>query len=146
MSTPYDPYQPPKAIGGPLWDEFGQPIRPGVITWFKVYAGFMGAIYGLVFVFCVLGFVALQFAPQAEFDSEDRMIMWVMMPVMLLLGLALCGAFLAAIFLPRKPWVWVYDLVLIALGLSSCLLWPMTIPLIIYWVKPETRAYFGRSG
>jgi F0F1-type ATP synthase assembly protein I len=47
-------------------------------------------------------------------------------------------------FLKPKPWVWTYDLVLICFGLSSYLL-PVCVPLLIFWIKPETKKHFGRT-
>jgi hypothetical protein len=143
--NPYDYYEAPKTPSLSDFDEFGQPRRPGVVTWFKVYAGFMGAMYGLIMLFCVLGVIGIMVAPPEDMGSDDKALMWVMMPVMLIVCAALAGVFLAAIFLPRKPWVWVYDIVLIALGLSSPCLWPATIPLIIFWVKQDNRLYFGQA-
>ncbi len=145
MSNPYEFYEAPKSNVHPALDEFGQPRRPGVLTWFKVYAGFMGLIYMFVFLFMGLGLIGLQVAPPPNMDQDDRLLMWIMLPVMMIVGVALAGVFLAALFLPRKPWVWVYDVVLIGLGLSSCCLWPATIPLVIFWIKDETRLYFGMT-
>jgi hypothetical protein len=58
------------------------------------------------------------------------------------------GAFLAAsaapFLLPARPWVWIYDLVVICLGMTSACFLPATIPLLIFWIKPEVKAYFGR--
>jgi hypothetical protein len=34
-------------------------------------------------------------------------------------------------------------MVLIALGMLSCYCWPLSIPLLIAWSKPEIKAYFG---
>jgi hypothetical protein len=51
--------------------------------------------------------------------------------------------YVAAPFLPRAKWVWIMDIVLICLGLPVCCLWPISVPLLVYWVKPETKAYFG---
>ena len=62
--------------------------------------------------------------------------------VMTVFGLA--GVFGAAPFLPRRPWVWIYDLVLICLGLTSVCCLPATIPLLVYWLKPEAKSWFGR--
>lgn len=54
-------------------------------------------------------------------------------------------AFLYSIgpFLPRRPWVWVYHLVLICFTMTSCCCIPLAIPLLIFWIKPETRAFFS---
>jgi hypothetical protein len=40
--------------------------------------------------------------------------------------------------------VWVYDIVLICLGMTSVCCMPVTIPLLIFWIKPDAKAWFGR--
>jgi hypothetical protein len=61
------------------------------------------------------------------------------------LGAALAVVFAVALFLPRRRWNWIVGIVIIALGMTSCCFAPFLIPLIVYWVKPETKAYFGRN-
>ena len=53
--------------------------------------------------------------------------------------------FAIAPFLPRRSWVWIYDVVLICFGMTSICSMPAAIPLLIFWFKPETQAYFGRG-
>ena len=65
--------------------------------------------------------------------------------IMFFMGIALAIPFLIGVFLPRKPWAWVYGLVLICIGLTSVCCLPVTIPLLIHWIKPETKYYFGRT-
>jgi hypothetical protein len=36
-------------------------------------------------------------------------------------------------------------MVLICIGMNSCCLLPASIPLLIFWIKPETKTYFGRK-
>jgi len=116
---------------------------PTVVRWYKVYAAFMAALYVLV----VLGILALwAFEAKWILDSEIPSIAWLAyLLFFLLLSLALAAAFLAVFFLAPKPWVWVYHLILICLGLSSPCLLPACVPLLIFWLKPETRAYYGRA-
>jgi len=49
------------------------------------------------------------------------------------------------LFLRPKPWVWIYDLVIICMGMTSACFLPAAIPLLIYWLKPEVKAHFGRT-
>ena len=58
------------------------------------------------------------------------------------LGVILALAFIVALLTPRRFWAWIYNLVLICLGLTSCCFWPITIPLLIFWIKPEVRAWY----
>ncbi len=64
--------------------------------------------------------------------------------VTLVLGLVFIVPYGLGPFVKGKPWGWVYGIVLIALGMTSCCLWPITIPLIIQWVKPEMKRFFGK--
>ncbi|MGE0325635.1 MAG: hypothetical protein AB7S68_25135 [Polyangiaceae bacterium] len=53
-----------------------------------------------------------------------------------LLGIAYCYA----PFAPRKPWAWRYHLVLILLGLPSCVLG--ALPLLVFWLRRDARRMF----
>jgi hypothetical protein len=57
-------------------------------------------------------------------------------------GVPTLVAFGTALALPRSKAAWVFDLVLIALGLFSIVLIPFCAPLLKRWVQPETEAYF----
>jgi len=111
-----------------------------VLTWFRVYCGLLSFVYLL----CMgLGIFLLVLRP-AELQN-DPLLSSLMGVLYLVMGLVLMAASLVPFFVPPQPWVWIYDLVLIALGLTSCCFLPFTIPLLIFWIKPETRQYFGRE-
>ena len=69
----------------------------------------------------------------------------------LIVGLVLVGSgFLPmvphglALFGGRRKWVYTLALVLIGINMlwvSCCL--PITIPMLIYWMKPETKRWYG---
>lgn len=64
--------------------------------------------------------------------------------------LAICGppfalAHALPFVLPRKSWVWVYNLVLICGGMTSCCCLPASIPLLVYWIKPDVKLWFNRT-
>ncbi len=61
------------------------------------------------------------------------------------IGLGLAVPFTMGAILKPRPWVWIFDLVLICIGMTSPCCMPASIPLLIFWIKPETRAYFGRE-
>jgi MFS family permease len=113
---------------------------PPVLFWFRWYAGLMAAMYGL----CVLaGPVLLVLAARTQGRQHDELLIQAV--VMMIIGLPLTIACLVPFFLPRKPGAWVYDLVVICIGLTSCCCMPVTIPLLIYWIKPETKAWFNQA-
>ncbi len=114
--------------------------RPTVWTWFVAYASAMAALYLLVSLLGVVFFVLP--AETLEMDPVEKILNGVFMTA---IGLPLSAVFIAAPFLPRKPWAWIYDLILIAIGMTSCCCLPATIPLLIYWLKPEAKRFFGRT-
>ena len=113
---------------------------PPVIFWFKIYCGVLCVLYLLV---AAAGGVFFFIRP--EDVDMPQLFSKVMSVVYLLLGLALFAVCLLPLVVRPRPWVWIYDLIIIALGVSSPCFLPACIPLIIFWVKPETKSYFGRT-
>lgn len=112
---------------------------PGAVIWFRVYCALMAFIYLLT-----MGISAIFFI----FDPEDlemtRIEAYLMGGLLGGLGFVLLLMYLAPFILPRRPWVWVYDVVLIGIGFTSCLTLPFALPLLLYWLKPEAKGYFGK--
>ena len=95
------------------------------------------------FVVCVCYFYALSAEPDSmKYTAEEVKLQGTMM---LALGFIFLIPFAIAPFLPKVPWVWVYGIVMIAIGMTSLCCLPATIPLLIFWIKPEARQYFGRE-
>jgi len=117
---------------------------PPVLTWFKIYCGFMVALY----VMTALLFAAGLFINPAELEKGTEgppvWLFYVIIAVAVLGCLMFAGAFASPFFLSPKPWVWTFNVVLICIGMLSCLTMPASIPLLIYWTKPEAKRYFGR--
>lgn len=116
---------------------------PGVVTWYRVYCGALAAVY-LLFI---AGGIAIMFFSDEISKGED-MPEWFGVAygaLFVLLGLVFAAAYGAALFLPPKPWVWIYGIVLIAIGFTSACCLPFCIALLIFWLKPECKAYFGRA-
>jgi len=113
---------------------------PGVILWFKVYALCMAGLY----VLCAGLSIMLLFIDPAEVEM-DPVEARITGTFVLVMSLGLIVVFLIPLFSQPRPWLWIYNLVLICLGLTSCCLWPATIPLLINWLKPEAKACFGRT-
>ena len=115
------------------------PSAPPVVFWFKVYV-VMNAVMYLV-IAALLAAVAV-FA-SGSFREEIG-------PAVLLLGIAgacvfFAIAYLASLFFPRRPWSWVYDLVVICLGFTGCLTLPFSVALLVFWIRPDVKAWFGTS-
>jgi len=117
--------------------------RPAVVTWYRAYAALMAGVY----VLCVIGGIAMiVFRQELARSADEPSSFWLIYGVFLALtAAAFIVPFVAAFFVPRKPWAWIYHIVLICLGLSSPCCLPISGPLLYYWLKPETRLYFGRA-
>lgn len=124
---PYMGYPPPRS--GP----------PGVLTWFKVYCVIMCLMYLAV---VALGVMFLTMNLDQDMEESENQITGI---IFIAIGLLLFAVCLLPMLLRPRPWLWVYDLVLICLGLTSICFWPISIPLLIYWLKPETKAYFKEA-
>jgi hypothetical protein len=112
---------------------------PAAVVWFKIYAACMALLYVLVIV---LGALFLINPAWLETENVEARIMGV---VFVGLGIVLAAVYGAAIVLPRRSWVWVYDLVLIAIGFMSCCILPFSVVLLIFWLKPEVKTFFNRA-
>src|SRR5512134_3463525 len=118
---------------------------PRVVFWFRAYCGFMTAVYVIFGLGSVAFIVFSSKLAEADKDGMPETFLIAYGAFLVVLGLGLAAAFAAPFFLAPKSWVWIYDLLLIAVGMTSCACWPITVPLLIYWIKPEAQAYFGRS-
>ncbi len=107
--------------------------------WYRVYCSVSGA-FSLIFV--ALGLFFLLGDP--SFGGPKDPVAPMVGAIYLFMGIVLLAVFAVAASLPRKPYNWIVGLVFIALGFTSCCFWPAVIPLLIYWIKPETQAYLGR--
>jgi hypothetical protein len=120
--------------------EYGasEETRPPAVGWFTVYAIAMALMY-----FCAIGLgtVLLVFAPGST--ADEVLELRINGIVCIVVGIPCLAVFAVAPFLPRRRWVWIYDLVLICLGMTNCCCLPVCIPLLIFWIKPETKAWFG---
>ena len=108
-------------------------VKPQVVVWYKVFCGAMAAVYLLLVFFGI--FLVSEVA-----HDEEAFINGI---VCMLMGPPLAIAFGLGIFWDEKPWHWIYGLVLICLTLTSCCCFPVSIPLLIYWLKPENKSYFN---
>jgi drug/metabolite transporter (DMT)-like permease len=59
-----------------------------------------------------------------------------------LISLPLCVFYFAAPLLPKTRFAWIYGIVAIAIGMTSACCLPAAIPLFIFWIKSDTKAFF----
>src|SRR5512134_1365332 len=105
---------------------------PPVLMWYRIYAGLMAAMYVVV---TLVGVSLPMWMPPGGAEDPPP---WLFALIFGCIGAPFSGAYIAAFFLPRRPWVWIYHLVLICIGLTSACCMMASIPLLIFWIKPET--------
>lgn len=114
---------------------------PSTYKWYVVYCVIMALLY---LVTAAMGIVFLVMEPESpEMNVGEMRFMGV---VILIMGVVFLVPYAAAPFLPRKSWVWIFGLVLICIGLTSACLLPICIPLLIFWLKPEMKEFYNRTG
>jgi hypothetical protein len=112
---------------------------PKVLLWFKIYCGSLCLLYLATAALSLFFFLA------DPSDTEMSQSAGVLFGVLLLVvGLLLFGVCLLPLILAPRPWLWTFDLVVICLGMTSACFLPACIPLLIFWLKPETKRYFGK--
>ncbi len=130
------PYAPPMAPLAPPYEA----ERPGVVVWARVYAIAFAVMYLLTTCF---GVFLLFMAGNLHGDREaTAMIEGI---VMLVLGPALMVLSIVAAAAPRKKWGWIVNVCLMGLGCTSCMCMPAAIPLLVFWLKPEAKRWYGMT-
>ena len=138
----FDPYKPP-VLAKPAFDAATPAPMPGVFIWYAVYC----TVLALVYVACIAGgLLLIVFASQLPAEDVDSVEAFVMGLVLVVISIPLALLFLAGPFLPRSKLGWIVGIVNIGIGMTSgCTLLPC-IFLLIFWLKPETKQYYGIRG
>jgi hypothetical protein len=115
---------------------------PPVVFWYRMYAGAMAFLYAAV----TLGGLAMIFFRDELADQatpvEEILITGV---ILIAMGGLFFVIFALGTFIPSRPWAWIVGIILIGVGMTSCCCLPASIPLLVFWLKPEAQAYFGRG-
>jgi hypothetical protein len=111
--------------------------RPAVIMWLRIYASVALVLY---VGFAVVGVsVYSTHLHDATVTMADQGTVAALSVLSLLFG----GLYAVAAVVPYKPWGWTVALIAICLGLTSLLVF-FSVPLLVHWLKPQTKAAFGR--
>jgi hypothetical protein len=141
------PEDPPRPFvmpaGLPPGAEYIQEERaPEGVTYFRIYAIIMivinalAALAGLVLMFLPL------FSPKASPGDTEA---WIIGLLYGGVGTVFCVPFIIALFGGRRPWVHTLGTVMIALAMTQICCLPILIPLLITWLKPETKRWYGAT-
>ncbi len=120
----------------------GPQTTPAVVTWFRVYAVFMALMYLMVILG---GFAFLAFGNTFADEETPAELLLIYGMVFVVMGVPLLILYVVGTFMPAKRWAWIYGIILIGFGMTSCCFLPVCVPLLIFWIKPQTQVFFGRG-
>ena len=141
QNTPYSSQDKPTMVSNDHSAEFAP--NPTVLPYQRVYVLLMFALYMFLFIGIVYVAGDLEtFSRALETTPAELTIMLAVLGVPTAL---LAITFLIGLFWNRGLGGWIYNLILICLGLTSGCTWPMTIPLLIFWIKQKNDIQYSRK-
>ncbi|MEM6915274.1 MAG: hypothetical protein AAF491_01815 [Verrucomicrobiota bacterium] len=110
---------------------------PKALSWFRLYLVLLALFYlGLI----GLGVVFLAISPESlQMTAGQTALIGC---VFILLGVLFLLVVLPAFALPRRGGAWIYGLALIVLGMTSVVLVPVSLPLLIQWMREPVKNWF----
>lgn len=130
-------YEPPDSDRDPT---------PPVIFWYRVYASTMSLVLLAYLALAIMNLVATHdaalFDPATGAPLPDPSAHLFAVPFVLVAAVV-GGIHVVGAFAPRKPWGWSLGMVVLGMGCTSCSV-VFTLPMLILWLKPLTRAAFMR--
>ena len=140
-NNPYSSQDKPTIVSNDHSAEFTP--NPTVLHYQRVYVLLMFALYMFLFIGIVYVAADLEtFSRGLETTPGELTIMLAVLGVPIAL---LAITFLIGLFWNRGLGGWIYNLILICLGLTSGCTWPMTIPLLIFWIKQKNDIQYSRK-
>lgn len=114
---------------------------PKVVTWYERYCQ---AAIALFILGSTLGCYAV-FAREslAVRMGVEPVALAVFGSLWMLSLLFLAFVHFAALRSPRAPWAWKIHAIVLGIGLTTLILWPVALPLLWFWMKPETKQFYG---
>lgn len=145
--SPYLPPIPPeRSSADPPPPRDGQGVggyeddlqTPATIGYYNAYC----VVMALIYLACLgLGIFLFWFAYEIA-EDEDPFALQIQGVALGFVGAGLFLVFAIAPFLPRRKWVWIYGFFPIVIGMTSACCMPVTIPLLIFWIREDVKQYF----
>ncbi|GAB5402296.1 MAG: hypothetical protein Aurels2KO_05270 [Aureliella sp.] len=139
---PSDPYQPPPNLAPQdAQVHYDVPAgTPKVWIWYKVYCGFMTLLYLMCFIVGI--FLLLSANEIASVEPTDPPLVIKIQGIVLgAIGVTFTTLFGTGLFLRPSKVAWYVGFATIGIGMTSACCLPATIPLLIFWLKQETRLF-----
>lgn len=112
--------------------------RPAAVLWFKIYSAVMTLMYlGTI----AMGGMLVMLSSEVSGAEQTELLIYGV--VFVITGAVFGIASFVSLFLPRTKWAYVMQLMLVALGMTSCCFLPFCIPILLGYMKPEVKRYFN---
>lgn len=122
--------------------------RPAVCFWLKAYCAAMLILLGVVVALAMMMIVTPETLLKDETAFRQNPAAATMMMrtfgvfFAMIFGLPMLPL-LAAIVWPRGQWAWYVGIMAIVAGFFTVIGWVATLPLLLFWNRPEVKAYYG---
>jgi len=144
--APVDPYAPsPSQHATPYSGGWEKPPMPSAVMWYTVYCVLMALMYLLTMAMGALILFGPDDLRQSMAQSRSSVDPRILGTIYIVMGMVFVCPYVVGALAPKRPWAWIYGIVLIAFGMTTICCLPLTIPLMIFWIKPEVQRYYGRS-
>lgn len=114
---------------------------PPALLWLRLYCGFQ-----LFFFLLMAGMGAVMIAlplidPITFAPAPGEPPMWVFGGIIVVIYGPMLIVYAIGLAAPRRPWMYIYGIAICALSMVCGGCWPMAIPALVYWLKPELKAW-----
>ena len=113
---------------------------PRVVVWYQTYCSAVAALWATGTILSV-GLVVWS-GRVAEAWSMDPIAAILFSVTLLLVMLFLTAVHIAGQRTANVPGTWNIHAIVLGLDLTTLFLWPVALPLLWFWLKPETRAWY----
>ena len=110
---------------------------PGVVTWFRILNG-LSLLGGIILTISLLSGISLDATdPEVSPETGETALGFTIIGFMILISLLFP---ILGVWCPRRPWMWVFGIVWLALTILQCCV--PGIIMLIFWTKPRCRSWF----
>ena len=122
-----------KKIGPFLRNAYNTPGLPKTVFWFQVYC----------LITVLINFLFLLFLVVFGSDGYSLLVDVIGDVGGLIFSVWLTFAlYIPPLVLPRKHWVWIFNLTVLSISVFTIILIPIVVPLIVLYTKPEVRKFY----
>jgi hypothetical protein len=135
--TLINPFTPPMM-------ELMKAEAPWVVRWFPAYCLLTAGVSAMMALFIVFGFVVNTFPFLFGLPATEQNFWGDLSAAVIFsfIGIVSVSVYSFGVFLKRRYWSWVFGLVLLLGGMCFIVPCALSLPMLFFWLKDETRQYF----